>query len=115
MLLPCVRTIDDAKGVIASRNIHFSESNRVESPQRERNDKQKRAESKEQKPESDDLERRATSPRVEVDNLVEAHDTEERLRVHALRGREVGAGLLQRAHRGSDPVVGGDARHERED
>jgi hypothetical protein len=65
--------------------------------------------------ESDDLERRATSPRVKVDNLVEAHDTEERLRVHALRRREVGAGLLQRAHRGSDAVVGGDARHKRED
>lgn len=43
------------------------------------------------------------------------HDLEESLGVHALRRAEVGSGLLQRLHRGTDSVYGSDARDQRED
>ena len=61
------------------------------------------------------LERLATSARVEGDNLVQAHDLEERLRVHALCRSPVRAGLLERAHGGPDAVHSRDAGDERED
>ena len=53
--------------------------------------------------------------RVELDHLVETDDLEERLGVHALRAREVGAGVLERRHRRTDAVNRGDAADERED
>ena len=43
------------------------------------------------------------------------HDLEERLRIHALRAREVGAGLLEGRHRRTNAVHGGDAAHKGED
>ena len=61
------------------------------------------------------LERLASRTRVEGDDLVQAHDLEERLRVHALRGRPVGAGLLERAHGGPDAVHGSNTGDQRED
>lgn len=61
------------------------------------------------------LERLATRARVDADDLVQAHDLEERLRVHALCGGPVRAGLLERAHGGPDAVHGRDAGDERED
>lgn len=62
-----------------------------------------------------ELEGLAACHRVERDHLVQAHDLEERLRVHAARRGEVRARLLERAHRFSDAVDGCDARYERED
>ena len=64
---------------------------------------------------SNDLKRLAASPSVELDDIVKTHDLEERLGVHALRAREVGAGVFERRHRRTDAVNRGDAADEGED
>ena len=62
-----------------------------------------------------DLEGLAACACVGLDDGVQTHDLEERLGVHALRAREVGAGLLERRHRCADAVHGRDAAHKGED
>jgi hypothetical protein len=63
----------------------------------------------------DNLEGIAARCGVQPDDIVEAHDAEERLRVHALRRAEVCASLLEEVHRVADAVVRCHTRDERED